>query len=136
MSRSSPIQVQSIDHITLVVKNLEQSRKFYVDLLGMKEVPRPAFDFEGSWFQAGKTLVHTILEYEETGPAGNTVSQELTISRTQHFAFIINDPQGAVAHLQKVGIPIVSGPKQRPDGATQVFVQDPDGYVIELSNLP
>ncbi|VAX38959.1 Lactoylglutathione lyase [hydrothermal vent metagenome] len=136
MSNPSPIQVESIDHVTLVVKNLEQSRKFYVDLLGMKEVSRPHFDFEGSWFQAGETFLHTILEYEETGPAGNTVSQELTISRTQHFAFILNDPQGAVAHLQKEGVPIVSGPKQRPDGAIQVFIQDPDGYVIELSHLP
>jgi len=134
MNSASPIQVQSIDHITLVVKDLEQSRNFYVDLLGMEEVPRPNFHFAGSWFKAGETLIHAILEFEESGPAGNVVAQGCSISRTQHFAFIINDPNSIVAYLHQANIPIVSGPKQRPDGAAQVFVQDPDGYVIELCN--
>ena len=48
---ANPIQVQSLDHVTLVVKDLEQSRRFYVDGLGMREVPRPNFSFPGSWFQ-------------------------------------------------------------------------------------
>ena len=29
----------------------EASRQFYVELLGMTEVDRPAFDFQGAWFQ-------------------------------------------------------------------------------------
>jgi len=56
----SPIRVQHIDHITLVVKSVEESRRFYVGLLGMDEVARPAFDFNGAWFQAGATLIHLI----------------------------------------------------------------------------
>lgn len=57
---ANPIQVKSLDHVTLVVKDLELSRRFYVDGLGMREVPRPAFSFPGSWFQAGPTLIHLI----------------------------------------------------------------------------
>ena len=33
---ANPVQVQSLDHVTLVVKDLEQSRRFYVDGLGMR----------------------------------------------------------------------------------------------------
>src|SRR5262249_50070306 len=55
---STGIRVKSIDHVTLVVKDLERSRRFYVDVLGMREVPRPAFSFTGLWFQAGKTQIH------------------------------------------------------------------------------
>src|SRR5690606_25056925 len=40
-----PIRVKHIDHVTVVVKNLEKSRAFYVDVLGMQEVPRPGFRF-------------------------------------------------------------------------------------------
>src|SRR5262245_6569721 len=71
------IQVKSIDHVTLVVKDLERSRKFYVEALGMREVPRPAFSFAGSWFQAGKTQIHLILEYSGSGPAGNLLPEQL-----------------------------------------------------------
>src|SRR5688572_23821321 len=49
------LRVKSIDHATFVVKDLERSRRFYVDGLGMDEVPRPAFSFDGLWFQAGAT---------------------------------------------------------------------------------
>ena len=68
---STSIQVKSLDHVTLVVKDLERAREFYVEALGMREVPRPAFSFAGSWFQAGATQVHLILEYSGSGPAGN-----------------------------------------------------------------
>ena len=60
------IAVKSLDHATLVVKDLDRSRRFYVDVLGMREVPRPAFSFAGSWFQAGATQIHLILEF--SGP--------------------------------------------------------------------
>ena len=136
MSSASGIRVQTLDHITLVVKDLARSKEFYVGLLGMEEVPRPDFAFAGSWFQAGETLIHLILEFEESGPAGNRVSEDLSISRTTHFAFLVDDALAAAEILKQHAVPIVSGPKSRPDGASQVFVQDPDGYVVELASLP
>src|SRR4051794_19754568 len=45
------LRVKTLDHVTVVVKDLERSRRFYVEILGMREVRRPAFSFEGSWFQ-------------------------------------------------------------------------------------
>src|SRR5437588_4399821 len=41
----SGVRVRSIDHVTLVVQDLERSRNFYVQTLGMREVPRPGFSF-------------------------------------------------------------------------------------------
>ena len=43
------IRFQSIDHLTLIVSDLEKTREFYCDILGMKLVPRPDFDFPGLW---------------------------------------------------------------------------------------
>jgi catechol 2,3-dioxygenase-like lactoylglutathione lyase family enzyme/uncharacterized protein YunC (DUF1805 family) len=130
------IRVKAIDHVTLVVKDLDRSRRFYVDVLGMHEVPRPAFSFAGSWFQAGATQVHLIREFAESGPAGNLLPEHLRSSRTQHVAFAVDDAEAAVARLRELGVPVLAGPKPRPDGYLQVFVQDPDGHVIELCSPP
>ena len=76
-ARAEPaLRVKAIDHVTLVVKDLERSRRFYVETLGMREVSRPAFSFAGSWFQAGKTQIHLILEFSGSSPAGNLLPAE------------------------------------------------------------
>ena len=130
------IKVKSLDHVTLVVKDLEQSRRFYVDILGMTEVPRPAFSFAGSWFQAGATQIHLILEYSGSGPAGNLIPPEKRTARTHHAAFLVDDAESVVAFLKDNQVPLLGPPKPRPDGFIQVFVTDPDGHVIELCSPP
>lgn len=129
---STPIQVKSIDHVTLVVKNLERSREFYVDGLGMTEVLRPSFSFPGSWFQAGATQIHLIQEHVGTPPAGNPLPEQFRTSRSQHFAFVVDNAEAAFARAQELGMKVVSSPKSRPDGFVQVFLNDPDGHVVEL----
>ncbi|MBX3442417.1 MAG: DUF1805 domain-containing protein [Planctomyces sp.] len=130
------MRVKSIDHVTFVVADLDRSRTFYRDVLGMDEVPRPAFSFPGLWFQAGGTQIHLILEHPETGPAAVRIPDECKISRTRHVAFEVDDAAFAVRRLAELGVPIVAGPQQRPDGPTQMYVQDPDGNLIELFAYP
>lgn len=136
MSTANAIQVKALDHVTLVVKDLERSRAFYCDVLGMKQVERPGFSFQGSWFQAGSTQIHLILEHDDSGPAGINKPEHLISTRTHHFAFEVEDGHAAGRRLMELGCPIVSGPKERPDGAVQVFVTDPDGHVVELCSPP
>jgi catechol 2,3-dioxygenase-like lactoylglutathione lyase family enzyme/uncharacterized protein YunC (DUF1805 family) len=126
------LRVRSIDHVTLVVRDLARSRAFYVEALGMREVPRPAFSFAGSWFQAGATQIHLILEFEGSGPAGNLLAEAQRSSRTHHLAFLVEDAAAAVPRLAELRIPLLQAPRPRPDGYLQVFVTDPDGHVIEL----
>lgn len=124
-----PFHVKSLDHVTIVVRDLAATRRFYVDVLGMQEVARPAFTFAGQWFQAGATQIHTILEFEGSGRAGSGAGQN---SRGHHFAFEVADATACYQRLTELGVAVVSPPKPRPDGATQVFVQDPDGHLVEL----
>ncbi len=121
--------VKSLDHVTIVVKDLAATRKFYVDALGMEEVARPNFSFAGQWFQAGSTLIHTILEYEGSGTAGTGAERN---TRGHHFAFLVDDAQAAEQRMIDLGVEIASPARRRPDGATQVFVRDPDGHLVEL----
>jgi catechol 2,3-dioxygenase-like lactoylglutathione lyase family enzyme/uncharacterized protein YunC (DUF1805 family) len=130
------LRVKSIDHATFVVKDLEASQRFYVDVLGMRQVPRPGFSFDGLWFQAGATQIHLIREYAGSGPAGNPLPAERRSSRCQHLAFAVDDAAAAVASLKAAGVNVMAGPKPRPDGYVQVFMTDPDGHVIELCSPP
>ena len=129
---ATPIQVKSLDHVTIVVKDLDRSRQFYVTGLGMLEVPRPGFQFPGLWFQAGANQIHLIGEHVGTPPAGNPLPEQFRTSRSHHFAFLVEDAQAAYGRAQELGMKIVSPPKSRPDGFTQVFLNDPDGHVVEL----
>ena len=132
----SPIQALTFDHITLVVNDLEASRKFYVDTLGVSEVPRPNFSFAGLWFQIGVTQIHLIESNEESGPAGYPDQVIRANTRNHHLAFRVDDAMAAAAIVKELGLPIVSDAKQRPDGAVQVFVNDPDGHIVELCSGP
>lgn len=127
------LAVKTLDHVTLVVKDLERSRKFYVDVLGMELLERPGFNFAGSWFGAGTTQIHLILEHAESGPAG---AKSVPSARSHHFAFEVADSHEAAEWVKQAGVTIISGPKERPDGAVQTFVLDPDGHVVELCSPP
>jgi catechol 2,3-dioxygenase-like lactoylglutathione lyase family enzyme len=128
-------RVKSLDHVTIVVKDLERSRHFYTRVLGMREVPRPAFSFAGLWFQAGATQIHLILEYAGSGPAGNLSPESRRHGRSHHFAFEVEDAAATLAWLEENQVAF-QGPKLRPDGCVQIFVHDPDGHVVELCSPP
>ena len=112
--QSTGLSVKTIDHVTLVVKDLERSRRFYRDVLGMAETERPGFGFPGLWFQAGETQVHMNVEGPEAGPAGMADFQGTMPSRGFHFAFEVDDCDAAAAQLRQMGIEIVAGPRHRP----------------------
>jgi catechol 2,3-dioxygenase-like lactoylglutathione lyase family enzyme len=59
------MKIRSLDHAAVLVKDVERSRYFYGQVLGMDEVPRPSnFDFPGAWFRKGNAEVHLIGEKE------------------------------------------------------------------------
>ncbi len=117
------LSVKALDHVALHVANVELSIEFYTRVLCLELLPRPAFDFPGAWFRLG-----TDQELHLIGERGEAV---VSGSRSNHFALEVINIADWEAHIKKeraVHRPL----KIRPDGATQLFVQDPDGYWIEL----
>ncbi len=129
------ISVDAIDHVTLVVADLDRSRAFFADLLGMKEVPRPDFGFPGLWFEAGTTQIHLNVASEEAGTAGLTYDAT-SVTRALHIAFSVADADAAAKFLLSRGVEIIAGPRKRPDGAVQLYILDPDGHQIEITSPP
>jgi catechol 2,3-dioxygenase-like lactoylglutathione lyase family enzyme len=123
-----------IQHVGLVVADLERSRRFYADALGLEEVPRPPnFTFDGAWFRFGGTEIHLLAEAHTTGGAGQPdAGPGAAMGMTHHLAFEIDDVGVACERLAENGVSLEGGPMPRGDGFIQVFFRDPDGYVLEL----
>jgi len=117
-----PTPIHELNHVMIRVRDLEASNRFYGEILGLKRIPRPAFDFPGTWFALGSQELHLI--GDPTLPAAPR--------QHHHFAVRIDDADAARRELESRGWTHLRGPQRRPDGAMQVFVTDPDGYMIEL----
>jgi catechol 2,3-dioxygenase-like lactoylglutathione lyase family enzyme len=118
----------------LIVADLERSRRFYGGALGLEEVSRPHnFVFEGAWFQVGDDQLHLLVETETTSRAGAVdPGPSASVGLATHIALEVDDLGAALARLEEHGVSLIGGPMPRGDGYDQVFMRDPDGYVIEL----
>jgi catechol 2,3-dioxygenase-like lactoylglutathione lyase family enzyme len=128
------MQLLSLDHSTLIVNDLQRSRRFYGDVLGLQEVPRPSsFTFGGAWFQGAGFQIHLIDAHDTSAPVGFGVPREAaSTGRGHHLAFEVADLDACLAYLATHGIEVVGGPQPRGDGVTQVFVEDDDGHLLEF----
>ncbi len=120
------MEIKAVNHVALHVADVRQSCDFYTGILELKPMPRPAFDFPGAWFRIGDSQ-----ELHLIGHRRDTVQSH---SRGTHFALHIPDIREAEKELQRKGVPF-HGPKLRPDGIWQIFIQDPDGHYIELCEV-
>jgi glyoxylase I family protein len=125
---------ERLQHCGLIVADLERSRRFYGGALGLEEVARPQnFVFEGAWFQVGDDQLHLLVETETTGIAGAAdPGPSGAMGLATHIALETDDLDAARARLEEHGADLIGGPMARGDGYEQIFLRDPDGYVIEL----
>lgn len=134
------MSIRSLNHAALLVSDVERSRQFYVRVLELEEAQRPhTFDFPGAWLRRGSIELHLIGEAE----AGRTAqaqpgyrSDEYARGYGSHLAFEVDDLDEMIRHLHAQNIEIVGGPRDRGDGVQQIYICDPDGYMIELFVFP
>ncbi|HEU5383138.1 MAG TPA: VOC family protein [Ktedonobacteraceae bacterium] len=119
------------DHTALLVWDLERSRHFYREVLQMEEVP----GLGTIWLRSGSAEIHLLSLAEAHGDqtgAGRYHPLDLAEGHITHIAFQVEDLEQVQSHLGKHQIPIVCGPRPRGNDGEQLYICDPDGYVIEL----
>jgi catechol 2,3-dioxygenase-like lactoylglutathione lyase family enzyme len=130
------MNIKQLDHYGLYVSDLEATRRFYSGVLGMAEIARPAsFTFPGAWFEHGHAQIHASLELEPGRvPARHhqPAATELDRGFWPHFALEVDDLEAARAELSDYQVQVVGGPHVRSDGVVQLYILDPDGYMVEL----
>lgn len=117
--------ILELNHVAIFVKDVEESVRFYQEVIGLEKIDRPAFDFPGAWFRIGQfQQLHLI------GIRSNDI--ELNSNpRGNHFALRVKSYMEVEDLLKSKGAEY-QPPRKRPDGAVQIFLKDPDGYFIEL----
>ena len=116
------IQVKEYNHVGIVVRDLEKGKWFYGEVLGLKTIPRPPFNFPGHWYQVGPGCQLHLMVYGETIP-----------DTMRHIALEVVNFEETVRDLKGKGIDIIEGPDKRPDGSDYLFCKDPDGNRVEIT---
>ena len=131
--------VTAINHYLVVSKNLERSKKFYQEVLGLELAERPDFGFPGYWLKTGDNIcVHLASQNPnrirdsfllKKHPKGTTGSGSV-----DHIAFLAQDPEAVRNRIQKNKVEMHF--RSFPDAKLfQIFLKDPDDVTIELNFL-
>jgi len=125
------IKLDRLDHLVLTVADLAVTKAFYERVLGMKPVA----------FGEGREALHFGNQKINLHQAGREFEPKAwrATPGSADLCFIVATPlDDVIAHLKDEGVVIIHGPVAKT-GATgplrSVYVRDPDGNLIELSNL-
>lgn len=124
--------VKKLLHTRYRVNDLERTVGFYREVLGLMEVRRHKSP-RGSelvFLKASESdeLIE-ICSYPSSGPV--QVQPDLT-----HLAFEVESLEQFGRHLAALGLQYSDGPTLQPDGGGFAFIDAPEGYEIELMQLP
>ena len=122
---TAQITVTGYNHVALAVKDINESARFYREIIGLEPVPVPEhLKAIRSWFSIAPGQELHLL-------AGRTFPVTNNDPNLGHFALTIPDADPVEQFLKSKGLPYLR--QQRFDGAWQIYISDPDGYFIELN---
>lgn len=118
------MKIKGIHHVALIVDDLEKSRGFYTNVLGLEELPAFAFDYPVQFYQINEREQLHLTEWKDA------------ISFRGHFCLEVDDFNQAFYRAKELGI-IDTAPwgrvRQLKHGAMQMFIRDPAGNLIEIT---
>lgn len=120
-----------INHIAFSVLNLQRSTQFYQNIIGLDTIPEPFRDGRHTWFSIGdRSHLHLIQH-----PPPHIIPPKNT-----HLCFSVPSVEEFIEKLRKAGLSFEDWPGTkgaitlRADGVKQIYLQDPDGYWLEIND--
>lgn len=118
------------DHDAILVRDVDSSARFYKEIFGLKEIPNGGLGDHIRWVELGDKIQLHLIESEE-------VTQK---HKGVHMALSTDDLAAFMKSLKEKGVDFENWPGEkettntRPDGIKQIYLQDPDGYWIEIND--
>lgn len=123
--------LDALNHYTIKPVDLEATKAFYVDVLGLEVGYRPPLAFAGYWlYCGGQPTVHLIGPRESDGHrerGGTGLLDHIAFTATGLAAMRARLAERRIEHQERV-IP--------RDRQTQIFLHDPNGVAVELNYPP
>ena len=139
--------IERLDHYSIRTTDVETTRKFYTEALGLEVGPRPDFPFPGVWLYQGPIAVVHVVGIDPANTAGlqDYLGDRPADAETQgtvspgtgsidHVAFLGRDVDAMRAHFQSAAIAFRERTVPTMN-LKQIFIDDPNGITIEL-NFP
>ena len=131
--------VTSLNHYLIVSRNLERSKKFYQDVLGLEVAERPDFGLPGYWLKTGDNICVHLASQDP-----NKIRDQFLLKKhpkgtngsgsVDHIAFLAQNPEAVRERIQKNKVEMHY--RSFPDAKLfQIFLKDPDDVTIELNFL-
>ena len=130
--------LHQLQHYTIEPKEMEATKNFYVEVLGLEVGERPPLGFPGYWLYSGGVATVHLLGPREPGegvvmrPQGKDIGPT---GRFDHIAFSATDVKQMRARLEQHGVKYRENFIQRAN-IKQLFLYDPDGVGVELNFAP
>ena len=124
--------VKKLNHTRYRVNDLEQSVKFYTNVLGLVEIRRSKSP-RGSELVFLKTPQSEELIELCSYPASGVVQVPPDLT---HLGFEVESLEKFGKHLDSLGLKYSDGPTMRPNGGGFAFIDAPEGYEIEVIEMP
>lgn len=127
-----PPSQPTFDHQAIIVADLDRAVDFYLNLVGLPEIYDATEKDHIRWFDLGNGTSLHVIESE-------TVA-DLKLHKSVHLSLTVGDLQQFIGKLEVAGHPYENWPGQadttnlRPDGVSQIYFQDLDGYWIEVND--
>lgn len=129
--------VNKIDHIGIAVKNLEETLKFYEDVLGIKCVSQEVVEEQKvkvAFLPIGDTEVELLESTSEDGPIARFIEKKG--EGIQHIAFKVDNIEEVIKELEEKGVRMIDEqPRYGAGGARIAFLhpKSTSGVLIEIS---
>lgn len=125
--------ITGLFHIAVKTSNLDLTRKFWCDIIGLKEMPRPDFGYPGAWLAVPLPGGLGILHVYAGGPAlGSDGVAPVGTGAIDHVSLTAVGFQAFADRFRAAGLPwrefLVPG-----TSLWQLFVYDPSGVQLELT---
>jgi len=126
------MNVTKLLHTRMRVSDLDQTIRFYTNVLGLEVVERKTSP-RGSQLAFLKVPnSDELIELTSFPPSGPVKVQEDLV----HLAFQVENLDDTMASLTAKGVTITDGPTKTSSGSRFLFIDAPDGYEIELIERP
>lgn len=126
------MNITAVDHITINVKDIEASRKFYGETLGLPYLGQVDMgDHELTYYRLTDTTKLELIRYKFESPDGNNSCFTKGIYR--HFCIAVDDLEQAYADIRAAGMKMLTEPAHIEKLSFRNFLfEDPNGVEIEV----